>query len=90
VYTAPMALEITDPEIEEKIRHLAAATGETIPEAVAAAIEERLAKVKPAVRKGKPTVEEIQALVRSFHLQPINEDLTEDKILGYGPDGYCV
>jgi hypothetical protein len=39
-----MALEITDPEIEEKIRHLAETTGETIPEAIDAAIEERLAE----------------------------------------------
>jgi antitoxin VapB len=85
-----MALEITDPQIEKKIRHLAEATGETIPEAVAAAVEERLARVKPVAQKGRPTVEEIRALVRSFHLQPINEDLTEDEILGYGPDGYCV
>jgi hypothetical protein len=29
-----MALEVTDPEIEEKIRHLAETTGETIPEAI--------------------------------------------------------
>jgi hypothetical protein len=42
------------------------------------------------MQKGEPTVEEIQALVRSFHLQPVDEDLTEDEILGYGPDGYCV
>ena len=85
-----MALEITDPEIEEKIRHLAEATGETIPDAIDAAVEERLARVKLGVQKGKPTVKEIQDLVRSFHLQPINEDLTVDEILGYGPDGYCV
>jgi antitoxin VapB len=85
-----MALEITDPGIEEKIRHLAETTGETIPEAVAAAVEERLARINPVVRTSKTTVGEIQALVRSFHLQPINEDLTEDEILGYGPDGYCV
>jgi hypothetical protein len=36
-------------------------------------------------QKVSTTVEEIQALVRSFHLQPINEDLSEDEILGYGP-----
>jgi hypothetical protein len=36
-----------------------------------------------------PTAEEILALVRSFNLQPINEELTDDEILGYGPDGFC-
>ena len=27
------------------------------------------------------------ALVRSYNLKPINAALTEDAILGYGPDG---
>ncbi len=26
-------------------------------------------------------------MVRSYDLQPVNEDLTDDEILGYGPDG---
>jgi hypothetical protein len=60
-----MALEITDPQIEKKIRHLAEATGETIPEAVAAAVEERLARVKPVAQKGRPTVEEIPTATAS-------------------------
>jgi hypothetical protein len=35
-----------------------------------------------------PTVEEILQLVRSFNLQPINEERTHDEILGYGPNGF--
>jgi hypothetical protein len=27
--------------------------------------------------------------MRSFKLRPINTKLTDDEILGYGPDGIC-
>ena len=86
-----MALHITNLEVEEKVRALASTTGETITEAIGAAADERLARLKPAKKViPPPTVDEILALLRSFDLQPINTDLTDDEILGYGPDGYCV
>jgi len=42
-----------------------------------------------AVPCRKPEVQEILDMVRSYGLGPINYDLTEDEILGYGPDGCC-
>jgi len=84
-----MALHITNPEVEEKVRALASTTGESITDAIGAAADERLARVKPTRRKSpSPTVDEILALLRSFDLQPINMHLTDDEILGYGPNGY--
>jgi antitoxin VapB len=85
-----MALHITNAEVEFKVRTLASVTGESITDAIGAAAEEKIARLKPASAKSPtPTVEEIQALIRSFNLQPINEDLTDDEILGYGPEGFC-
>jgi hypothetical protein len=74
--------------VERTVRELAEMTGESPAEAVRIAAEARLRHLRhlPRTRR-KPTVEEVLALVRSFNLQKINEDLTEDEILGYGPDG---
>lgn len=85
-----MALHIDNPAVEQKVRRLASATGESVDDAIATAADERFAR---AVTRGKKSadasVEEILALVRSFKLKPVNEDLNEDQILGYGPDGIC-
>lgn len=83
-----MALHITNDAVEQKIRELAGLTQETMTEAIGVAASERIARIKPPVpAKPIPSFEEIRAMIRSYNLQPINEDLTEDEILGYGPDG---
>ena len=83
-----MALHITNDAVEQKIRKLAGLTGETMTEAIGVAASERIARIKPPVpAKPIPSFEEIRAMIRSYNLQPINEDLAEDEILGYGPDG---
>lgn len=90
MYTMPMALHITNSEVEQKVRTLAAVTGETMTDAIRNAVEQRLSQVRAANKKPhQETVESVLEFVRSFNLQPINEGLTEDEILGYGPDGYC-
>ena len=81
-----MALRITDPEIEQEVRDLALERGQTVTEVIGTAVRGfRINDVRSP--HPKPGAEEIMKLVRSFNLQPINEDLTEDEILGYGPDG---
>lgn len=90
MYTMYMALHITNSVVERKIRDLAIATGVSITDAIGAAAEEKLARIRPVgPNSPAPSVEEIQALMRSFRLQPINEDLTDEEILGYGPEGFC-
>jgi antitoxin VapB len=85
-----MALHINNPEVEQKVRQMAALTGESITDAIGTAVNERLHRVRNTRGElSDPTVEEVLALVRSFGLQPINQDLSEDEILGYGPHGYC-
>jgi antitoxin VapB len=84
-----VALHITNSEVEQKVRKLAALTGESITGAIEGAVDQRLERVKTENKPEQETVESILALVRSFNLQRINPDLTEDEILGYGPHGYC-
>jgi hypothetical protein len=88
MYTMYMALHITNPSVERTIRELAGITGETMTEAIGTAAIERIERLRPSTHgHPKPTAEEIMSLVRSYNLQPINIDLTQDEILGYGPDG---
>ncbi|AEU35982.1 Rv0623 family protein transcription factor [Granulicella mallensis MP5ACTX8] len=90
MYTMYMALHITNPAVEQKVRSLASVTGESITEAIGAAAEERLIRFNAAGKNlSSPSVEEVLAMIRSFNLKPINEDLTDDEILGYGPEGFC-
>jgi hypothetical protein len=74
--------------VERTIRALADITGESITDAIGAA--ERLERLRSSLPScPKLSVKEIMDMVRSYNLQPINEGLTEDEILGYGPNGYC-
>jgi antitoxin VapB len=83
-----MALHITNAAVEQKVRDLAAVTGESMTDAIGTAVAERLSRVRPnRASNRKPSVDEMMELIRSFKLQPINENLTDDEILGYGPDG---
>jgi hypothetical protein len=81
-----MALHITNPDVEKEVRELALQRGLSITDLIGTAVGEFKRRNPPAV-KLKPSSEEIMAMVRSYDLQPINEDLTDDEILGYGPDG---
>ena len=50
----------------------------------------RVLRAQPeALPEPKPTVAELKELIHSFALTAVNYDLTEDEILGYGPNGYC-
>jgi len=70
------------------VRAVAAKRGETLTQTVAVAVKELERRTVPQLHR-KPTVAEAMAMLRSLKLEPINEHLTEDEILGYGPDGYC-
>jgi antitoxin VapB len=88
MYTMYMALHINNAEVEQTVRKLAGITGESMTDAIGKAAEERIARLQPpAPPQPIPSFDEIMAMIRSYNLQPINEDLTDDEILGYGPDG---
>jgi antitoxin VapB len=88
MYALYMALHITNPDVENAVRKLASLTGESVTQAIGTAASERIERIElKAPSRPIPTFDEMKAILRSYDLKPINRDLTEDEILGYGPDG---
>ncbi len=87
MYTLYMALHINNAAVEQTVRELAGVTGESMTDAIGNAAAERLQRLRLRTDESMPTFDEIKAMIRSYNLQPINPDLTEDEILGYAPDG---
>jgi antitoxin VapB len=83
-----MGILIKRPATEAKIRELAARTGEAITDAVERAVDERLARLEPATRRGRVDWEKLHALIAEVKAVPaINEHLTDDEIIGYDEHG---
>ena len=83
-----MGIFIKKQAAEAKIRELAARTGESLTEAIERAVEDRLAKIGPAQRKGRIDRKKLAELLAYFDSLPkINEELTDDEILGYDDSG---
>jgi antitoxin VapB len=82
-----MGISIKNPKLEQDIRTLAARTGQSLTEAVAAAVEEKLSRTpisKEEQKRRMHVLEEIQARVAAM---PILSDASEDEILGYSEFG---
>jgi antitoxin VapB len=83
-----MAVLIKAKRVDGKIRKLATETGETLTEAVEKAVDERLASL-PAKPKGRVDREGLAKLLAEIDALPhINEDLTDDEIIGYNDEGH--
>lgn len=83
-----MALNIRDPEVHELARQVAAATGETLTDAVKNSLRQRLQRTKvvdEAERQRR--LEAIEAAVRRFQAMPTVDTRTDDEILGYDENG---
>lgn len=80
-----MALEIENPAVEELARELAKRTGESVDEAVATAIRERLARSKETRAK------EVHEAILDFRAEiaklPERDPRPADEILGYDEFG---
>ena len=85
VAEAPLAVSIKDPETDRLARALAAATGETITDAVRNALRDRLQ------RQQHHTVPSVAAQVRRIQERiprlPELDPRTADEIVGYRDDG---
>lgn len=81
-----MALNIKDPKTDRLVRDLAAATGESITDAVAVAVQERLDRVRRA-RSERDLVEEIRAISERCAALPVLDERSADEILGYDEHG---
>ncbi|MGA7485323.1 MAG: type II toxin-antitoxin system VapB family antitoxin [Xanthobacteraceae bacterium] len=86
-----MDVLIKRPTAVAKIRKLAKRTGETLTDAVERAVEARLAQVGPRrqkKRKGYVDLKKLAELLAYFDSLPrINEDLTDEEIIGYDGRG---
>jgi antitoxin VapB len=90
VYTeAEVDVLIKRPKAVAKIRKLAKRTGESLTDAVERAVDERLAQLgPPRAKKGRVDRKKLAELLAYFDSLPrINEDLTDDEILGYDENG---
>jgi antitoxin VapB len=81
-----MALNIKHPEADRLARQLAAATGETLTEAVVNALRERLAQHqrRPTPRSAKDILRETRERLSRL---PVRDTRTPEEILGYDDRG---
>ena len=83
------ALNISDQEVHELARQLAARTGESMTEAVRKALAERLQRTETAtveeIELRRRRIEESAARLRQ---QLLEDPRTDDEILGYNGRGY--
>lgn len=81
-------LDLDDPTTQDLAQRLAAATGESLTEAVRIAIEERLARIEHHSRQG---VEDLAARLDAIALHcaslPVHDDRRPDEIIGYDERG---
>jgi antitoxin VapB len=84
-----MGILIKNSETEAKVRKLAKRTGRTLTAAIDHAVDQELAKLAPARRKkGRVDRKKLAEHLAYFDsLTRINEDLTDDEIIGYDERG---
>lgn len=76
-----MAISIKDPETDRLARELAAATGETLTDAIREALRERLAREAQRSRRGLGA--EVRRIQERIARLPVLDARTDDEILGY-------
>lgn len=81
-----MSLNIKDPHADAVVRELAAATGETITEAVTVSAQERLDRLR-AHRRGRSLAEELDEIALRCAALSVIDERSEEEILGYDEHG---
>jgi antitoxin VapB len=86
-----MGIIIKNGQTEAKIRKLAKQTGESLTAAVERAVEERLERLGTPKRKGRVNRKRLAEHLAYFRSLPnINEDLTDEEIIGYDDNGVPI
>ena len=80
-----MAISIKDPETDRLARALAAATGESLTEAIRAALRERLERETHRSRRGIGA--EVRRIQERLARLPVRDRRSSDEILGYDAQG---
>jgi antitoxin VapB len=82
-----MPLSIKDPAVDHLARALAQRTGETITEAVANALRERLEREERKAHSIDSLVEDVMEIGRHCSSLPLLDAREPDEILGYDENG---
>ena len=82
-----MALTIEHAEAERLAQELAAATGETLPEAVAAALRERLQRQQDRRSKSRTAREVLEEVRIRLSRVRVLDSRPPDEIIGYDENG---
>lgn len=81
-----MSLNIKNPEADRLARRLAAATGESISEAVLKALKERFAR-EMGKRPGASIRDDIERMQERIARMPLIDKRSDEEILGYDSSG---
>lgn len=83
-----MPLSIRNPEVDRLARELAAATGQSVTEAIRTAVVHELDRVRTSAHAEQARrVEAIMAIGQRCAALPVLDDRPEDDILGYDAQG---
>jgi antitoxin VapB len=82
-----MAIQINNPEVEELAQELIKYTGESVQQAVANALRERLDRVQAKHDPAEALAQELLQIGRDCATLPVLDDRTPEAILGYTADG---
>jgi antitoxin VapB len=82
-----MALSIKSREADQLARKLAAATGESITEAVTVAMRERLIREERKRQDKQALIADLMAIAQHCASLPALSSLTEDEIMGWDENG---
>jgi antitoxin VapB len=83
-----MGISIKNPRLEQDIRTLAARTGQSLTDAVATAVKEKLSRTRPSEEETSRRMQVLRRIQKNLAKGPRNDDLTEDEILGYNEHGH--
>lgn len=82
-----MAMHINSPDVERDVRRLAAATGESLTDAVGISVRERLRRLRPREDR-EALVRDVRAIVEDLNNIPDQDARSDDEILGYNEHGH--
>jgi antitoxin VapB len=82
-----MALSIKSPEVERKVRKLAATTGKSITTVISIAVDEQLKREERKRENKANLVADLMAIARHCASLPVLDDRPEDEIMGWDENG---
>ena len=80
-------MHINSPDVERDVRRLAAATGESLTDAVGVSVRERLRRLRPHEDR-EALLRDVRAIVNGLAKVPDQDTRSDDEIVGYNERGH--